>query len=447
MFSATFPRKIEALARKVLKSPVEIVVGKRASAAVSVEQHVEVLSDDNSKFRRLLQLLGVSQSLSVLVFVQRQDDADRLFSALLKHGYPSLALHGGMDQFDRDTTMADFRNGVCRVLVATSVAARGLHVDNLDLVVNYDPPDHYEDYIHRIGRTGRAGRPGSAFTFLTNEDDRFAVELVRALEQSGAAVPLGLRQLKERFDEKVARGEAAPVTRNHGFGGSGFKFNEEEQQKHKAQRQAERKVYLSGDEDEQDAEVSEDETAGERDASKDNSSKDALPPVTGPLPKGSGNKSNVTLHATDAKLEAAKAKAMQVVAAISQRSANSGSSGLVPTSMPGLPSASRGDRSTSTSVGEFEINDFPQVVRWRIVNKDAVSELQDRTGCAITPKGEFVNPKAKAQADQRKLYLLIEGPSPQHVEHCLEELRSIADRQMAKYAVQAERASARYKVV
>ena len=97
----------------------------------------------------------------------------------MQAGYPAQALHGGMDQYDRDSVLSDFKKGISRLLIATSVAARGLDVKNLILVVNFDCPNHYEDYVHRCGRTGRAGNKGSAFTFITDEEGKYAGDVLK----------------------------------------------------------------------------------------------------------------------------------------------------------------------------------------------------------------------------------------------------------------------------
>lgn len=209
MFSATFPAQVERLARKVLKQPVEIMVGGNSVAAATIDQHVEVRGED-SKFLRLLELLGKWYEVgSTLVFVDRQDNADRIFRELSKARYRCLSLHGGMDQADRDSAIVDFKNGVVKVLVATSVAARGLDVKNLTLVVNFDVPSHYEDYVHRVGRTGRAGKSGTAYTFITPEQEAFAPDLVKALQLSARAVaeqeaPIGDKDLAEKAADEAA---------------------------------------------------------------------------------------------------------------------------------------------------------------------------------------------------------------------------------------------------
>lgn len=149
MFSATFPRQMEALARRILKKPIEVIVGGRSVVCKDVEQNVAILEDE-AKFFKLLELLGVYQEHgSIIVFVDKQENADILLRDLMKASYPCMSLHGGIDQFDRDSTILDFKSGKVRLLIATSVAARGLDVKDLILVVNYDVPNHYEDYVHR----------------------------------------------------------------------------------------------------------------------------------------------------------------------------------------------------------------------------------------------------------------------------------------------------------
>lgn len=274
MFSATFPSQVEKLARKVLKQPVEVMVGGNSVVSSTIDQHVEVRSEE-SKFFRLLELLGVwYEKGSTLVFVDRQDNADRIFRDLSKARYKCLSLHGGMDQADRDSAIVDFKNGDIKVLVATSVAARGLDVRNLTLVVNYDVPSHYEDYVHRVGRTGRAGRSGTAYTFITPDQEAFAPDLVRALELSArtiveqkigigdkggmkkagdeaaaAVVPEKLRKMADTFELK---GKAGIVKHgpSSGYGGRGFSFenNDEYDAAKSAIRKMQAKQYGIEDE-------------------------------------------------------------------------------------------------------------------------------------------------------------------------------------------------------
>ena len=147
MFSATFPSHVENLARRILNKPVMIIVGGRTEVAAEVAQTIEVRTKEQ-KFPRLLQILGEWYDKGlILIFVDKQQKADYLFRDLLRSGYYSFTLHGGMDQQDRDQTIADFKNKTRTILIATSVAGRGLHVNDLVLVINYDCPNHLEDYV------------------------------------------------------------------------------------------------------------------------------------------------------------------------------------------------------------------------------------------------------------------------------------------------------------
>ena len=174
MFSATFPRSMEALARKILQKPIEISVGGKSVVCKDIEQHVHIVEEEK-KFLKLLELLGTHHTDgSAIIFVDKQEHADSLLKDLMNASYTSCgSLHGGIDQYDRDSTITDFKGGKIKILVATSVAARGLDVKELVLVVNYDCPNHYEDYVHRCGRTGRAGNKGFAHTFLTEDQGNY----------------------------------------------------------------------------------------------------------------------------------------------------------------------------------------------------------------------------------------------------------------------------------
>lgn len=251
MFSATFPRQMEALARRILKKPIEVQVGGRSVVCKDVEQNVAVL-DDEAKFFKLLELLGHYQEHgSIIVFVDKQENADILLKDLMKASYNCMSLHGGIDQFDRDSTILDFKSGRVKLLIATSVAARGLDVKQLILVVNYDCPNHYEDYVHRCGRTGRAGKKGFAWTFLTPDQGRYSGEIVRALELSGATVPNDLRQLWDQY-KASQEAEGKKVHTGGGFSGKGFKFDEQEANAVKENKKMQKAALGIQDSDEED---------------------------------------------------------------------------------------------------------------------------------------------------------------------------------------------------
>lgn len=242
LFSATFPKQIEKLAKTVLRLPLEVVVGERSSVNKDITQVVEV-HEDTDKFMRLLQLLGVwYEKGSVLIFVDTQEKCDQLFHDLLKSGYPCLSLHGGKDQLDRDHTLHEFKKGIKTVMVATSVAGRGLDVPDIVVVVNYNCPNHIEDYVHRAGRTGRAGRKGTAYTFISPSEEQYSPLMIKALENAGQTPPPELLEMMNAFKEKVSKGEAE-FCRSIGFGGKGHTFDASEMSETQRNNNLQRKAY------------------------------------------------------------------------------------------------------------------------------------------------------------------------------------------------------------
>jgi ATP-independent RNA helicase DbpA len=165
LFSATFPASLAELALSWLQDPARVAI---ASEGKDLDASAAVIEDD-AKDDALEQLLRALQPTSVLVFRNLKRTVAETAKRLRDAGFSADALHGDLEQRDRDAVMAQFRNGSIRVLVATDVAARGLDVAGLDLVVNVDLPAHAEDYVHRVGRTGRAGRLGVAWTFVTEK--------------------------------------------------------------------------------------------------------------------------------------------------------------------------------------------------------------------------------------------------------------------------------------
>jgi superfamily II DNA/RNA helicase len=199
LFSATMPPEIQHLADNFLSNPKRVSVAPPASPAETVVQHL-VLCADRDKRATLRQLIESEQVRSALIFCNRKRDVDILYRSLKRHGYDVGALHGDMDQGTRTQTLEVFKLGEIRMLVCSDVAARGLDVDDLSHVFNFDVPIHAEDYIHRIGRTGRAGRSGKAFTLATSEERKF----VGAIEAMiGKAIP--------RHEVAGAPGEPAPA--------------------------------------------------------------------------------------------------------------------------------------------------------------------------------------------------------------------------------------------
>lgn len=315
MFSATFPRQMEALARRILKKPIEVQVGGRSVVCKDVEQNVAVL-DEEAKFFKLLELLGHYQEHgSIIVFVDKQENADILLKDLMKASYNCMSLHGGIDQFDRDSTILDFKSGRVKLLIATSVAARGLDVKQLILVVNYDCPNHYEDYVHRCGRTGRAGNKGFAWTFLTSDQGRYAGEILRAVELSGATVPNDLRQLWDQY-KALQEAEGKKVHTGGGFSGKGFKFDEQEANAVKESKKMQKAALgIQDSDDEEEDENDIDQHIEHMFAAKRNVKEIEAPLIVGGNNSGAGSVGTTSTSTTTTTTAAAAAAAAANAAA------------------------------------------------------------------------------------------------------------------------------------
>lgn len=170
-FSATFSKEIKELGRSILNNPVEITVESQHSSQVIVQYFYKVPQQNKSK--AMMSLLVKHTPESILIFCNTKDACRMVSSELNKAGFHCLALHGDLEQRERTEVLVRFSNGSSKVLVATDVAARGLDIDNLEMVVNYDMPFETETYVHRIGRTGRAGKEGLVLSLMKpNEDFR-----------------------------------------------------------------------------------------------------------------------------------------------------------------------------------------------------------------------------------------------------------------------------------
>lgn len=203
MFSATMPREIKRLAEKFLSSPKEITVAPPASTADTVTQAVAVVEPRKKQdaLRSLIQSEGVENAL---IFCNRKKDVDVLDKSLRGHGLSSAALHGDMSQPARTETLQAFKDGKVTLMVATDVAGRGLDIQGLSHVFNFDVPMHAEDYVHRIGRTGRAGRPGRAFTIAAPEDAKYIAAINALIGHDIPKIDIA-NFSSETLDESVER--------------------------------------------------------------------------------------------------------------------------------------------------------------------------------------------------------------------------------------------------
>ncbi|ORX68744.1 P-loop containing nucleoside triphosphate hydrolase protein [Linderina pennispora] len=438
LFSATFPRQMEALARKILRRPLEIVVGGRSLIPPEVAQHVEVV-ESKDKFVRLLAILGDAFNLNketlALVFVDRQEAADGLLRDLMRRGYVCNSLHGGKDQTDRDQAVADFKNRVFSVLIATSVAARGLDVRGLNLVVNYDCPNHMEDLVHRVGRTGRAGNKGDAFT-----------EVVKAMKLSHLTPPTPVQQLADQFLEKVRAGTARHSSK---------KLDKDRDLVKKIQKVS--YGHASGealDEDEDEDEPQHElDSDGEPIEIKRPVTADPSPVTTdGEIVRRAATKQPAAPESSS--ISAAAAAALQAAQAAARRF-NVGSSAPTAVSVVDQinqqlgttePQPKRDAPSSAIPVGaygcELDINDYHQKARWRATNRETLSRIIEQTGAAITTRGVF------APEGERKLYLSIEADSERAVELARNELKRILTEATLHIMEQEARGgSGRYSVV
>jgi ATP-dependent RNA helicase RhlE len=177
LFSATMPPPIAALTREMLHNPLLIDLGRRSQPAVGVTQAVYPVKQDLKK-DLLLELLNRGEMTQALVFTRTKHRANRLAEQLVKRGIKAERIHGNRSQGQRTAALAGFKNGQYKVLVATDIAARGIDIEALGHVVNFDVPQAPDDYIHRVGRTARAGEVGDAFTFVApdEQNDLRAIE-------------------------------------------------------------------------------------------------------------------------------------------------------------------------------------------------------------------------------------------------------------------------------
>ena len=167
LFSATLSDDVKKLANKMLKEPVEVLVSSGLTTATNVKQ-CAILCEEEDKLTILTRLLEINKPTSAIVFGRTKRRADELAKALQNAGYLAKALHGDLTQKERSNVMDGFKNGLFKILVATDVAARGIHVDGIEVVYNFDLPQEIEYYVHRIGRTGRAGMQGTSISFVRN---------------------------------------------------------------------------------------------------------------------------------------------------------------------------------------------------------------------------------------------------------------------------------------
>lgn len=369
LFSATFPKKMATLARRVMvHKPLKITIGEISTVASEIHQEVKLFNSADSsnvhdaKFDYLVEILADffrHNHGKVLIFVELQSMADTLLVGLLRERFSALTIHGGKDQIDRKHAIKIFsdNDSDVNVLIATSIAARGLDVKNLNLVINYDPASHLEDYVHRVGRTGRAGAKGRAITFVTSNQERAIADLARAFKASGQNLPSELDVANRKFLKLVKEGKAKF---SYGFGGKGLENLDENRQLEKT---IQHKLF-DGD------------TAVEK------------PSVT------AISKPDIPLPSFEI------------------------FEGCAPET----------GHSSSKYHSRIVINDLPQLARWHIAHRESLAKIVDASHASVTHKGQFYAsqktaptwPPVEFGRDVKpapKLYLLIEGATEHIVKH------------------------------
>lgn len=203
MFSATWPKEVRTLAKDYLGEFVQVNVGStELSANRNIQQIVHVCEQDEKaeKFTEIMHKISGLGFGKTLVFTNTKKSVDYLERVLRGNGWPALGIHGDRTQLQRDMIINKFKTGKTNILVATDVAARGLDVDGVTHVVNYDYPNTSEDYIHRIGRTGRQDNKGISHSILTEENARQAKDLIEVLKEAKQDIPKELYDLARSFD-------------------------------------------------------------------------------------------------------------------------------------------------------------------------------------------------------------------------------------------------------
>lgn len=454
LFSATFPKNMAALARKALNKPAEVIIGGRSKVAPEITQIISLVPPSyEKKISKLLlhlgQLFSEDENAQVLIFTEKQETAEDLLSKLFKAKYYSVnTIHGAKDQTDRNEAINDFKQGVLSILIATSVAARGLDVPGLAMVFNFDCPTHLEDYVHRCGRTGRAGNKGTAITLLEDPgQERFAVHIVKALKESDTEVPEGVQKMADTFLEKAKAGT------EKFFGGFGGKGLDRLDAARALEKKREKRAHKVEGEEESDDEpdlpaLKKPEIAGPgivkaTDKAADKTEEDQPNWMKLLNSKIVVQKTERPDATSTGKPMSAKERALAAANKVDGRLSKKGMIHA------GQPIDNKGP-DAGLYHSTIEINDFPQKARWAVTNRTNVAKILENTGVSITTKGTFYAPgKEPGELDLPKLYILVEGDTENVVTQAMMELTRL----LREGTIAAEDASAvrgptgRYNVV
>ncbi|XP_076263385.1 uncharacterized protein LOC143198188 isoform X1 [Rhynchophorus ferrugineus] len=208
MWSATWPREVQQLATEFLKDYIQINVGSlQLSANHNILQIIDVCQEyeKESKLSTLLREIMAEKENKTIIFMETKRKVDDVTRKMKRDGWPAVCIHGDKTQQERDWVLQDFRSGKAPILVATDVAARGLDVEDVKFVINFDYPCNSEDYVHRIGRTGRSQKTGTAYTFFTPQNSNKAADLVSVLKEAKQVINPKLQDMADHGNSGGSR--------------------------------------------------------------------------------------------------------------------------------------------------------------------------------------------------------------------------------------------------
>jgi ATP-dependent RNA helicase DDX46/PRP5 len=333
-------------------------------------------------------------------------------------------------------------------LIATSIAARGLDVKDLNLVVNYEMPNHIEDYVHRVGRTGRAGRQGVSYTFLDPEDEHYAPPLCRLLKSAKQKIPEDLEKLAKNYEIKKGAGLKVKTVPNGYVATKGYKFDNAEAQKKNEELKKNLKA-LGLDTDKDEPEDSDEEEREEKPIIEEKDSsiiRKIEIPSSEPVISTPSTNNLTAVTIIQQQLQKYKSQSSNPNKEEALRNLNELTSYLV--NKGKQIKEQKTTENKSHYICEIEINDYPQQARWRVTQKDALAEIAEMTETAIITKGTYVVPGRKAPLGQKKLYLQIEGPTELSVKMAKKEVfRRISEDGLTEQLMQEKSLYSKYSVL
>lgn len=452
-----------------VRAVIEISVGGKPNPSTNVTQSVEFFNlpraEDGSsvpitgehvkkdpRWRRLVQILGehyektdftsssssspVSAREQVIVFVESKELCDHLYVTLEQVGYGGLVgtLYAGRDTDDRQQAMHDFASGERPILVATGVAERGLDVQGLSLVINYDVPNHFEAYVNRVGRTGRAGRRGKAITFfLRGVDDHMAAMLVKSLDGSHQLLPDELKMIAAEYEMKVKEGLVQRRAGNFatGYGRSRtFSFRKHEGGD-EFEGSATYQLLLENKGGAGGGNKKKKNGRGKKKNDDDDSSSDFGENDFGALDVSKNNNNNSGSNSNNRNNANNQLVLFHGAGKSGNPTAAGGAVDLVQSLLFGAnqhrQQLERGE-AFSREEAEFDLNQQSERVRRRLTSRKELEKIGNETGTGITVKGRYVTAAARRmlQAGERELHLLVRGPTQQSLHNALRALNAVA---------------------